>query len=139
MPIKMFVSGVCIHFSGAMQKKCDAGVVYADLVGTDPGWGKRLPCNRKWGSPVVCSRAEYPSEDQCRESEEATKKDVWATITALGLCIEDSENKGWRKGLNIEGTIQCPVCRGTIRYHRSWYNGHVWLACETPGCVQAMQ
>lgn len=39
---------------------------------------------------------------------------------------------------STEGTIECPVCKGTLHYSISSYNGHIWGACETEKCLQWM-
>lgn len=38
------------------------------------------------------------------------------------------------------GDMPCPVCnRGTLRYSRAGYNGHVHGKCSTDGCVAWME
>lgn len=38
------------------------------------------------------------------------------------------------------GAITCPVCgKGSLRYSRAEYNGHIHAACTTDGCVGWME
>lgn len=38
------------------------------------------------------------------------------------------------------GEMPCPVCKtGTLRYSRSYYNGHVHAACTVKECVGWME
>ena len=52
---------------------------------------------------------------------------------AMELCRIDA--KGER---GIEGTIECPACKGTLHYSIAGTNGHMWGRCETKDCLTWM-
>lgn len=60
-------------------------------------------------------------------------------FVALRACSDDAKAKGFKKGRGGNGQIVCPICKQTLRYSVAGYNGHLWGACETNGCVQWMQ
>lgn len=40
---------------------------------------------------------------------------------------------------DVVSTIECPKCKGVLRYRISSYNGHIHGQCETEGCLAWMQ
>jgi len=38
-----------------------------------------------------------------------------------------------------QGVIDCPQCGKKLQYSISSYNGHIWMKCETQGCLNMMQ
>ena len=37
------------------------------------------------------------------------------------------------------GTVECPHCKGSLRWMRDSSNGHLHMQCETAGCLRVMQ
>lgn len=46
---------------------------------------------------------------------------------------KEGENRG------VQGEIECPACKGKLRYTIARVNGHIWGTCETKGCLSWMQ
>ena len=64
------------------------------------------------------------------DKEFATTLSLYYIIEALQLINDKEEN---------QGTIECPKCKGDLRYFRSSSNGHVWGKCKTENCLSWMQ
>lgn len=71
-----------------------------------------------------------------KEENEAAKSDIKPILKAMEAVAKDAKDKGLRKGNGGQGACTCPVCTGgMIDYKVSSYNGHIWAACSTKGCV----
>jgi len=43
------------------------------------------------------------------------------------------------KQRGIRGEIECPICKGQLRFSVANVNGHIHAACSTKDCVRFMQ
>lgn len=43
------------------------------------------------------------------------------------------------KERGVIGAIECPVCKGTLRYSIARANGHIHAACQTKDCLRWIQ
>jgi transcriptional regulator with XRE-family HTH domain len=73
--------------------------------------------------------------------EEVAENYARASDGLLCMCaaMEDAKKRGLKKGNGGAGEIECPVCKGRLRYSCASTNGHVWGACLTKGCARWMQ
>ncbi|HEX2868674.1 MAG TPA: hypothetical protein VHO03_16660 [Ignavibacteriales bacterium] len=57
---------------------------------------------------------------------------------AVHISIKEKVKKG---ELPLKGSIECPVCKRMIYYRANPYKKsyHVWLKCETEGCLSIME
>lgn len=133
----------CKHYTGtAYGKECEVGVKYDQFMGTPfDGW----PCFGKRGQPhpqgEKCPQCRMPTEEELQEEDrldavrfEKMSKARAAIVAHLG--------GPWKKGTpGSSGTIDCPACggKGTLKFSRAGYNGHVHAACITLDCVQWME
>ncbi len=54
------------------------------------------------------------------------------------LAARDAIAAVW-KTLGRSGRIKCPNCGGILAYAVRPPRDHIWLRCETPGCVSLME
>lgn len=59
-------------------------------------------------------------------------------LLAMGAVIEDAKSRGFGKGKGGAGEIECPICKGRLRYSVASVNGHMWGVCSNPDCVRWM-
>lgn len=59
----------CVHFNGIMNKRCDAGVSYADLVPEMMGRVLHLPCFKDNADAVACTSCHYPTPEEVAQHE----------------------------------------------------------------------
>lgn len=139
----------CKHFTGVMNDKCDAGVAYADVsidgefkyrygpTSTVYTVGRRWPCRRDdaeaFGVPA-CPHAEWPTLAEAEADKAETDEMIARTIGARNAIVAHINDGGGDRG-----TVECPVCKGVLRYIRSSYNGHIHAKCETDGCCAWME
>lgn len=79
----------CIHFTGIGNSECKAGVNYRNLIGgPDFGWAKHLPCLKDDQSPVVCTVAKFPTEDEARTEVDRREVAIQRFLSELndGVC-----------------------------------------------------
>lgn len=60
-------------------------------------------------------------------------------LLAMSACHDDAKKRGIKKGHGGSGEIECPVCKGKLRYSVASINGHMWGSCSTEGCARWMQ
>ena len=41
-----------------------------------------------------------------------------------------------KRGVVVNGVVECPKCHGQLDYTVSGYNGHTYGKCRTPNCLQ---
>lgn len=138
----------CVHFTGLMQTKCEAGCVYELFdLGAKVPYRRNLPCfkldadeERELRDAGIeqakCDRAQFPTEKELDEhdrvaDERAAK--IKTVATALVPIRKEHAGKNW------SGTIECPACKGVLHVYHVGFNGHMHVACETDGCVQWME
>ena len=116
---------------------CRAGVDIKALVGDEPGWFGRLPC--QWwegGCPVACGKFEPIGIDSVKADDEAMAISMAKTFAAMSV-VPAIKKK--HKGKSWSGVVECPVCKGKLHVSHAAYNGHVHGHCETDGCVSWME
>ena len=139
----------CVHYRrlGGMPEReaCKAGVVYDDLARVadlgQRGCALRLPCVRRnhdeaqrRGEPLCeCPHLQWPTEEELDEDERETRAAM--DRMTLGLKAVAGIRKEHR-GKDWQGTIECPVCKGTLHVRHAGHNGHVWARCATDDCLQ---
>jgi hypothetical protein len=138
----MLKTDKCVHFNGISNKRCKAGIVYSDLAGPAPAWGRRLPC-LDHGEPgqVHCESYREPTDEEIAKDREewdnfmAKKRQEEELLKPLLLRIrKDHPN---RSG---SGMDNCPCCKdGKLSWSIAGYNGHIHMRCTTDGCVAFMQ
>jgi hypothetical protein len=137
--------GVCLHFNGIQNDKCDHGVNYRELVGGDDlGWGKRTPCFKKHGSQIKCESMEYPSKEAIEKYEKESAERQKFMLAAIALIqketkvtpnispVMDNSKTG------SHGYIKCPACGSKLHYSIAGGNHHIWGRCEKGGCLSWM-
>lgn len=80
-------------------------------------------------------RASLPTKEEA-DADFARVNDC---ILAMGKCREHAKAAGFKKGHGGQGQMECPVCKGTLRYSVASVNGHLWGACSNADCVRWMQ
>ena len=50
----------CVHFTGLMQQRCAAGVIYTEVKGDGPRW----PCFQRDGVASACPHTRYPTPEE---------------------------------------------------------------------------
>lgn len=116
---------------------CAVGVDIKALVGDEPGWVTRLPC--QWwegGCPAACNKFEPIGIEAVKADDEAMNASVAKTLAAMSVV---PEIKRKHKGKSWAGVVECPVCKGRLHVSHAAYNGHVHGKCETAGCVSWME
>lgn len=87
----------CVYFNGMMNDACKAGIRYHDLVGSEIGWGLRLPCIKLERSTdtVPCSRLLLPTAEEAK----AKAEEIVAAATERMEAIARGE---------------CPICERKV-------------------------
>lgn len=140
----------CKHYAGMHEKThCDAGVEYQSVrVDHDPikyraSSGDTTTYERRTSYPCLprfdvfgcqCEKREFRTRQEI-EAEERENADRFRRI-AKALESIHAVAKG-RRG--IGGDIECPNCKGTLRFSIASYNGHIHARCSTDGCMAFMQ
>jgi len=132
--------GNCRHFNGIMNKNCEEGVSYKELTNNHE---LGLPCisSGRDGDRVVaiCDGFSTLTKEEREAEEKASSERVKYTMTAMALCVKDSDSKGFKKGHDqddVAGEVDCPKCGKKLVYERASYNGHIRAACSTEGCLR---
>ena len=139
----------CRHYKGMHGKTaCDAGVEFASVrVDHEPiqyrrrGEGAVYTASRSF--PCVaglnyvdcgCQQREYYTAAEIEEHE----RDVHDSFDRSEKAVKAIRDfaKG-RKGIN--GEIECPNCKGKLKFSIASYNGHIHARCSTDDCVSFMQ
>ena len=127
--------GRCRHFTGAVNKICDAGVEYESVISKK---GKQLqaPCLLKYKGSIKCEKFENQTKEELEEREEEIKLIILNLKTA-GPLIRKLKKK--YKGISKAGVEKCPVCKGRLAFSIAETNGHIWLKCETKDCLSMIE
>lgn len=131
----------CVHFTGIQHESCKAGINYHGQFGDGPGCFAGIPCTHE-DEPNLkhCPKAEYPTREQAEEEEAAWQAHIRRAMSAMASAHDDAKGKGLKKGSGGVSSLKCPLCAdGTLRYSVASYNGHMYAACTTPGCVSWME
>lgn len=73
------------------------------------------------------------------KTKKAIDKQIANILAALTSCRLDAKAKGFGIGNGGIGEIECPACKGRLKYSVAGYNGHLWGACATEGCLRWME
>jgi hypothetical protein len=124
----------CRHFTGTQTKVCKAGVNYDDVM--------PIPCIgriRTEVEPAVCEKKSCWTREEAIENEAKREEQTARFMLGLHAAHEAAKALGLKKGHGGVGTVECPVCHGTLRFTVASYNGHLWGRCDTQGCLSWMQ
>jgi len=128
----------CIHFNGVQNDKCKAGVTYKELAGCE------FPCFRGEASRKFqrgklqcgCSKREWPTEEYVQNEIDMWDREhrkIDEGLKAVAHIRKEHKGKNW------SGTVECPICKGTLRVSHAASNGHVHAQCQTPDCIAWME
>ena len=140
--------GRCVHFTGAMNKTCAAGVEYEvvtirhaplpyrSMLGTEYTTGASSPCIDRYNvAGAVCEQRKTMTRAEAEADEARSHQDVINMGIARKAIMAHHASTGENRG-----AIPCPVCTsGTLGYRRATSNGHVAAKCSTGGCVAWME
>jgi len=116
---------------------CSAGVAFDTLKGIP--FNER-PCFKRNG--IVCGGCDlqtFPTDEEVAEQDREFEKRFQRTGIAR-QAIVDYLGGPWKHGMEGSvGGIECPICKGSLAFQRSGYNGHIHASCSTEGCVSWMQ
>jgi len=137
----MMKKKVCKHFNGVYSSGmeygvCEKGVGYRHLVGgEDFGWSKRIPCFKKHETEVACEMYSEPTEEDLMKA--AKEEEEWMVCfkKQVNLMSDIKKNNKWGE----IGEDICPICNNKIHWSISKFNGHLYLVCETKGCICVME
>lgn len=140
----MIKDGYCKHFSGLLNEKCLRGRDYKGFSndGTEFGLMKKMPC-KKSNEVNTCDEREFPTKEEAQEHKRRQSQWVQNFNKAIELIQKkhkvdiEWENPS-NKNKTVQGTIECPVCKGDLNYSVSSYNGHIWGKCKTEDCLNWM-
>lgn len=138
----MIRDGKCIHFNGAANKTCKAGVMYSDVTIERPFGG--LPCLEKNQLSGVCKKFQLPTPEEVEQAARAADEYIKAFLENMQIVrpaiVQHIEANGWEKR-GIQSHIPCPICKiGTVNYtYAGNYNRHIHAQCTTDGCVGWME
>lgn len=127
------IESKCKHFTGLLDDKCAAGVVY-DKVRKKGLRG--IPCLKHSDNGGECEKCQWKTEEeiQARLDEiNAHTEKFKATLPIIKKVKEQHKGEDW------QGTEDCPVCEAPLHLRHAKINGHVWGKCETDNCVSFME
>jgi len=125
----------CRHFRGTVNAECAAGIVYESLTDGAPGWARRLPCFGDAGA-AVCAQYSALTDAEFAEADRGAR----AAMERLEkLAPRVAEIRKEYAGRDVRLVETCPACGKRIALEHHGANGHVWAACETPGCIGFME
>jgi hypothetical protein len=130
----------CQNFTGIQHECCKAGINYRQLVGgEDFGWARRTPCFSDRFSPVLCVKRVLHTREEAEVIENEIEESTQKFLTAVSAVHEDAKAKGLGRGKGGQSEMDCPICRGKLRYSVASVNGHIHACCATDGCVRWME
>jgi len=124
-------TGKCVHFTGAQNEICKAGVRYDSLP---PG---RLQCCFD-DAVRTCEKYREPTAEEIAASE-AEMEAALAKHRVVMTAIRPWRTWSKQNRVAKQEVIECPACQGRLHLSQAAYNGHVWGKCETAGCVEWME
>jgi hypothetical protein len=132
----------CIHFTGIQNDTCKVGVNYRELAGKpDHGMALRLPCISlalgEKAEKVTCAKQHRETEPEAAAREAAADAAVERVISVLPII--SAFKRTVPKGRGHAGTIECPVCNGTLHVTIAPSNHHASVKCETEKCVSFIE
>ena len=135
----------CKHYRGAIRKVCSKGITYTDFNNGDNfGIIYKIPCRLENVNTPTCEQREFYTDEENIERKRKAKVNMAFTSIAIAKII-DKENAEPEVGGGMsdtkkgsKGVIECPACKGVLRYSVSGGNHHIWGKCETKGCLAWM-
>ena len=125
----------CKHFTGIMEKMCDAKVLYDDVRQLQPdGKGPEMwPCT----NPALanCSKRELPTPEEVAAEEAEIENYIRRIIGTRMAIVAHAQGKR-----GVQGSFACPECKdGVLRYSIAECNEHIHARCSTKDCVAVME
>ena len=137
------IANECRHFTGLMNKKCNAGILYEDVsrVATEGrmGCALRLPCWHACENEYPCESLSRLTTDEVRHRDKELNKAVSKVVKRMSIVrpaiINSMAADNWNQF--VQGSIKCPICKkGVVKFTYSGHvNGHIHAACNTPDCI----
>ncbi len=127
---------------------CKAGVEYAsvetkvDFTYSREG-GHRYeahearPCFRH-EHPLTngCPKCRFPTSEEIKAHDDEMNGHIKKMFSARSAIVAELDRLQMKGG---GGVMECPVCKGRLRYSRAASNGHIHARCSTEGCVSWME
>lgn len=135
----------CRHYTTGqgLDVSCAAGVDMAKLTRVSPtGEGFRCaPCIKGDQVPNVldlCPRWEQHSLEHAEAEADRGERAMERLLLVMPVL---AEWKTWAKKNRVgkSEVIECPACKGRLHLSQAALNGHLWVKCETDGCVELIQ
>lgn len=107
----------CRHFNGVQNNKCEAGINYHELLGSEPGCFAHMPCFNDEKSKVVCPRREFYSLEKSTKIVTEREAHIKQFIEELnqGICsICKIQVKQRQVGRCVYGTCGHRLYQGTV-------------------------
>ena len=128
----------CVHFNGAQNGKCNAGVPY-DMWAKLPNQEFRpLPCLPPFRPGVV-----QPCEDcpkyQAHTQAEIDQSEVEIAESTSKIMLARNAIVAHTNGKPGQGKTTCPNCNGVLSFSIAACNGHIHARCSNPDCVRWME
>lgn len=123
---------------GELARKCNLGTMVMSRIERgleDPPEAILKDIAAVLGCTVDDVKAGLPSVEEVAQSNKRFEE----LVSAMGAAQADAKAKGFGKGNAGRGEIECPVCKGKLRYSVAAVNGHLWGACSNKDCVRWMQ
>lgn len=130
----------CRHYKFRMTAPMQGGPVCAIGVDLNPPGAARCCMPEPARDGFSCAqREEYTeTERQAWEAYRMHRMEAQAQIMVLipGSSRDRKKRDQWGK----TGSFGCPACDwGVVRWSRAMNNGHLWAACNTPGCFSVIE
>jgi hypothetical protein len=127
------IGGKCVHFSGLMNDKCDAGVVYVSVEGEKLPYRRGLPCFRD-SEGGKCEKQKFPTAEEVAKRVSDIRNGFDRMASARRVIVAHIEKTG-----DMHGQVVCPTCCKPLYYRKAKCNGHIHAQCETPDCTSWME
>lgn len=119
------IADKCIHFTGLMNKQCNAGIMY-EIVKLPNQRPYKIPClKNNLMSGGVCNSMQFPDKEEVNKQVQGIKEMGLKMMSAYKLVKEHIEKTGKKYG-----KIECPDCGGNLHYTSASCNGHIWAKCK---------
>lgn len=132
---------ICKHWPGFVMfeenGECGDGVALASVTISEPVTIATIPCASRCDE-ATCDKRQFPTAEEI----EARPGELEALMVRMMKAREAIVEKigPYIEGKSDSGDIPCPVCeKGTLRYSRAGYNGHIHAACTNADCVRWME
>ncbi len=128
--------GICKYFNGIQHDECEKAVNYRKLVSGDiHGWAIRSPCFESHKTTIVCNEMTMPTNEEIKKYDDDFV-DWFKKLSSTLKIVQDLKAKHPNGG---SGQIECPSCKGKLRYSIARTNKHIHMRCSTEGCISMME